>query len=63
MKPITAHHRIITDECRLKGEEVAIDEALATLRASAIKTVGYWPRGKGAKFHLKLEVEYPEDGT
>lgn len=63
MKPITAHHRIITDECRMKGDEVAIDEALATLRESAIKTIGYWAHGHGAKIHLKLEVEYLEEET
>lgn len=62
MSVVTSHHRIITDECRANRTDVgALDEALATSRQAIEKLYGYWPAGKGAKVHIKIEIEYPDE--
>ena len=60
---ITAVHAVISDACRGKGDITAFDEACERLGAEYRKLVtGPWPKGKGAKFHLVLTVDYsPKD--
>lgn len=55
---VTAMHAIVTDTCRAnRGDEGAIDEALARLRRSALSCLG---AGKpGTRFHFVLSVERP----
>ena len=57
---ITAHHRIPSKECRNKSDEVAVAEALETMRKAALDLLHHWKKDSNAKFHFKLEVEYPE---
>lgn len=54
---INAKHRIINDNCRARGEGVAIEEALDSLRKEYEKLDEIWPEGEGHKFHLVLSVE------
>lgn len=55
---ITAKHAIVTDECRSnRTDEGAVDEALARLRAEAMRLFGKRGHGRGDKFHFKLVVE------
>ena len=60
MTTVKAHHRIITSECRKnKGEDGALDEAIASARTAVCELYDAWPRDSGAKIHIKVEVEYP----
>jgi len=62
MSIVTSHHRIITDECRANRTDAgALAEALATSQQAVEKLYGYWPAGKGAKVHIKIEIEYQDD--
>lgn len=59
---VLSHHRMITDECRAnKGDDGALDEAAATAREAVRKLYQFWPAGKGAVIHIKVEVSYPSD--
>lgn len=60
---IKARHAVISDLCRSgKGDEGAIDEALARLRETYLECVAGWAReGRaGVKYHVALTVERPE---
>lgn len=58
---IKAKHAIISDTCREKGDDGAFDEAVGVLYQEYVKlTTGPWPKGKNAKFHLVLTVDYPK---
>lgn len=55
---IKAQHAIITDECRAgRGEEGAIDEALARIRAEYLLCVPPWRGTRGVNFHVVLTVD------
>lgn len=54
---IKSMHRIISDGCRLRGGE-EVEEVLEATRNEIAKLYGYWPQGKNAKIHVKVEVEY-----
>lgn len=57
---LKARHAIIKDACRTsRGNEGAIDEALARLKEEYLSCVDGWEIGKGAQFHLVLTVEKP----
>lgn len=61
-RTVLSHHRVITEECRTNhGDDGAMDEALATSREAIEKLYRYWPIGKGATIHVKIEVEYPDE--
>jgi hypothetical protein len=54
---ISAQHAIVSDACRTnRGDEGAIDEALARLRAEAMACMPGWSQ-RGARFHFVLTVE------
>ncbi len=56
---IKAKHAIISDACREVGDAEAFGDAMCILLKEYDRLVkGPWPRGKGAKFHLVLTVEY-----
>lgn len=56
---ILSKHLMISDTCReAHGDEGAIDEALAKLRADYLGLLKAWPRGKGARFNIALAVDY-----
>ncbi len=55
---INASHQTISDECRQKGEDVAVDEALEKLKVAYLRLALDWPLGSDVKFHLVLSVEY-----
>ncbi len=56
---IKTKHAVISDACREKGDMVAWDEARLVLESEYIRlTSGPWPKGKGARFHLVLAVDY-----
>jgi len=55
MSNITAKHAIITPVCRLKGDDMAFEEAVERLRQQYRQSVDGW--GDGANYHLKLEIE------
>lgn len=58
---IKCKHAIISDACREKGDVTAFDEAAIHLLMEYKKlTSGPWPKGRGAKFHLVLTVDYSE---
>ena len=56
---LKAEHKIITPNCRKKGDFVAFDEAVAALRY-AYRT--YLPLGNNsnANIHLVLTIEHPK---
>lgn len=57
---IKAQHAIITDTCRQnRGDEGAIDEALARLKQEYLATLKFWPIGKDVTFHVALTVDKP----
>lgn len=59
---ITACHAVISDTCRLKGDDVAFEEAIELLRREYKSlTTKHWPHGTQAKFHFVLSVDYPKD--
>lgn len=57
-----AQHAIITPECIAgRGEEGAVDEALARLRVSALDAIKGWRDSeRQPRFHLVLTVERPD---
>lgn len=55
---IKALHAVITDACRQgRGEEGAIDEALARLRDQYLGLAKFWSDKGGVQFHLVLTVD------
>ncbi|MCR4341661.1 MAG: hypothetical protein NUW01_17435 [Gemmatimonadaceae bacterium] len=55
-------HTVVNDDCRLRGDTAALEEAFDQLRREYQKLTGkHYPRGKGARFHVVLTVEEPED--
>lgn len=54
---LKAHHRIITDNCRARGKEVAIDEALETIKSEYARLSEIWDAESGHKFHVMLTIE------
>lgn len=59
---VNSHHRLITDECRTnRGDDGAIDEALGTARGAIKRLYTYWPIGKRATIHIRIEVEYADE--
>jgi len=60
MPIVKAHHRIITPECRKRGDEVCVLEALETVGNKARELLRHWTPESGVKVHLKVEVEYPD---
>lgn len=58
---ITAKHAIITDQCRSnRGDIRALLEAWDRVRAEYEDLTKVHAGGSGVKFHIKLEVEFPE---
>ncbi len=56
---IKAMHRIISDTCRDRnGGELA--EVIAEAAIAIGELYKHWPKGKGAKIHVVVTVEYPE---
>lgn len=55
---ISAIHVLITPNCRTKGDDVAIEEALQKIREE-FKKVASYDANKKAKFHIVLTVERP----
>jgi hypothetical protein len=56
---IKAKHAVITPTCRLRGDEVVIDEALARLRSEFLAIVPHWP-AETSEFHVVLTVSPKE---
>jgi hypothetical protein len=56
-----AKHVIIKDSCRkLRGDQGAIDEAMARIRAALEHAVEGWGEpNRGVQFHVALMVERP----
>ncbi len=53
---IKAKHVVITPNCRTRGDDVAIEDALNRIR-KAFKEVAGFEANKDAKFHIILTVE------
>ena len=59
---IKAGHTIVSDVCREKGDDIALIDVLFMLLTTYSKlTSGPWPKGKGAKFHVVLTVEFDDE--
>lgn len=55
---LSALTAVISNTCREnRGDEGAIDEALARARAVMVDTLSRWPRNKGATFFLTFTVD------
>ena len=55
---IPARVAVISTECRInRGDQGAIDEALARVRSMMEQTVKLWPLEKGATFFLAFTVD------
>ena len=55
---LSAFDAVISNTCRQgRGDEGAIDEALARLRAAMVDTIGRWPQDKGATFFVTFTVD------
>ena len=62
MPDILSKHEVISDECRANhGDVGAIDVALHHIKTNYLGLLKAWPQGKGAKFHVKLSVEYEKE--
>jgi len=62
MKPLTAKHAIISDECRTnRGDDGSLLEALDRVKSEYKELTLLHVRGNGVKFHIKLEVEFPDE--
>lgn len=63
MKTVTVKstHAVISDQCRQRPNDAAVHDALAVVEKGIRELYGYWPIGKGAKIHVKVEVEYPRN--
>lgn len=57
---IKARHAIVTDQCRgNRGDEGAVDEALARLREEALSCFEGWRGKPGVQWHFVLTMEAP----
>ena len=54
---VSARHAIISDQCRInRGNEGAIDEALARIREEFLQIAPKWELGNNTTFHVVLTV-------
>lgn len=56
-KGIKAAHTIITDRCRMRGDAVALLDALSRMRTAAEAILTGRRAGLGERFHLVLVIE------
>lgn len=54
---ITAMHRIVTDNCRTRGKDIALEEALNSLREEFKELEKEWPADENHRFHFVLTVD------
>lgn len=59
MADITAKHRIITDECRKRGEEPIVSETMESLENAIRAALDGWPEGQGTEIHAKVVIVRP----
>ena len=56
-------HAMISDTCReTRGDREAFETAARMLQNEYAGLIQFWKKGRGAKIHLVLTVEYPQDG-
>lgn len=59
---IKAQHAVISDTCRTGlGEYMAFEEAMRRLRHAYEQACNGWTIGKGAKIHVVLTVQRPDE--
>ncbi len=59
---IKAEHTQITPNCRLKGDKVAVEEALDVIRKSLLELMDF-PTNERADFNIVLSVKRPARPT
>jgi len=60
---IIAHHRIISDHCRDRGNEEVSNDVADSVVDAVHELMEVWPKGDGSKIHILVTVETPKKGT